>query len=167
MSFFVKRSNQQTSILVVNLIKFRVVVALQRKLRLIQTIADIDDSCISQPLYTPHIISVTCVLAYLCYLETLVLFGKERRDVAIDSLHLSFIQTFYILGDIFLIVFQQLTLNSQSTAEIVVLDIRIYHLWHTAYSNIIAEKTEKNVHLQIVYRLDLQHVLVKVVYKFL
>ena len=87
--------------------------------------------------------------------------------MVVDGLDLCLVQPVDILGDIFLIVFQQLPLYAQGATEILVLDVGVDHLGHAAYRDIVAEKTEEDIHLQIADGLDLKHVLVQVVYEFL
>ena len=134
---------------------------------MVQTVADVDDSCICKPFNTSYVVSIASILANLGYLETFVFFGQEGGDVIVDSFDFYLVQALDILGDIFFVVFKQLFLHTKGSAEILVLDVCVHHFWHTAYSGIVAEKTEKHFHLQVTKGLYLNHMLKEFLYKIL
>ena len=77
LGFFVERCDKESGILVVYLVEFWVVVASEWKFWLVETVADVDHTCVCKPFYASNVISVSCILSDLGNLESLILLCKE------------------------------------------------------------------------------------------
>ena len=131
--------------MVIELVILGVVIAFEGEFDIIETIAHIDNAGLTEPFYRTDIFSITGTFGNLGNLILLILFCQKSGYVVIDCQNLSFVGFAGIFGDILLVVFQELALQSERTLEVAVIHKHLHHFRHTAQGHIFTEELHHSI----------------------
>ena len=110
LGFFVQHGHKQAAVGKVDFILRIVIVALQRQLREIQAVADIDHSRIVQPFHTASIVTEASAGGNFGDLKLLVVLGKLHRNVVEYIQDPGLVDALGIFANVLLVVRNQLSL---------------------------------------------------------
>ena len=104
-----------------------------------ETIADVDDTCITKPFDGAYVFSVSSSMGNLAYQKFLVVLSQEDRNMVVHVLDFSFVEPLCIFRNVFLIVKKELVLHLERAAEVSVTHEHIDYGRHPSDGHVFTE----------------------------